>query len=231
MRGKQAVSLLLVALMASPAMAAAQSQEGVIVGNVASSQSATLHGAALTPGSTILNGDTIQVGARGNASVAFAGGSLVQLGENSQMRLGKTQERIEFQLESGRVLFRSVEAAPIVGRLADATIRQTGGPAAGLIEMRGANMAFIAATKGSIEIRTAHDNYAMILHEGEGVTVPMAADPDPQSNKRRGAGAWGTGHILLLAGGLAAIVLTTALLLGRNNQTTPCTAVSPFTCF
>jgi hypothetical protein len=234
MNGRQAVSLLLAALMVVPAWAA--TPEGVVIGNVASSQAATLRGSALTPGSTILSGDTIQVNAKGTAWIAVTGGSQIQLAENSEMRLGKSQERVEFELGRGRVLFRSVAEAPIVGRVADATIQSIGGPAAGVIELRGANMAFIAATKGALEIRTAHDNYSIILHEREGVTVPVAQDPAPQQNKsrkKRGAAAWGTGQVLLLAGGLAAVVITTALILGHKEtkQPQPCNAVSPFTCF
>jgi ferric-dicitrate binding protein FerR (iron transport regulator) len=229
MTSRKAVACLLVQLIAFPALAARP--EDVIVGSVASSQAATLQGVALRPGSTILSGDTILVGARGNAAIAIAGGSQVQLAENSQLRVHKPAGRVEFLLERGRVLFRSVAEAPIVGRLADATIQSAGGPVAGLIELRGANTVFIASTKGALEIRTAHDNYALVIREGEGVTVPMAADPDPQSGKRRGAGAWGTGHILLLAGGIAAVVLTTVLLLGRGKETQACTAVSPVTCF
>lgn len=230
MKGRQAVAFLLVSLLAWPALAAPA--EGVVIGNVVRSQAASLHGVALVPGSTILSGDTIEVSDNGSAWIAVAGGSQIQLPENSQMRVGKSGERVEFMLERGRVLFRSVDTAPIVARVADATIQSAGGPAAGMIELRGANTVFIAATKGTLEIRTAHDNYAMVLHEGEGVTVPMAADPDPQSNKKRGAAMWGTGRILLLAGGIAVIAITTTLLLRRGpQQTQPCLAVSPFTCF
>jgi ferric-dicitrate binding protein FerR (iron transport regulator) len=229
MRGRKAVAWLLVTLTAFPAVAAMP--EGLVAGSVASSRGATLRGVALRTGSTILSGETILVSSQGNAAIAFGGGSQVQLAENSELRVGKSNERIEFVLARGRVLFRSMETAPIVGRIADATIQSAGGTAAGLIELRGADTVYIASTKGTLELRTAHDNFAMVLHEGQGVSVPMATEPDPQSNKRKGAAMWGKGRIVLLAGGIAAITLTTALLLGRGKETPPCNAVSPVTCF
>lgn len=232
MRGRQLIAAVLVLLMAFPAWANA-SGSGVI-GTVALSQATKLRGTTLTSGSTILSGDTIEVNPSGAAWIAVTGGSQIQIGESSEIRLAKTEERVEFLLERGRAMFNSAERAPSVAHLADATIQAVGGPASGLVEVRGPNEVFIAAAKGSLEIRTTHDNYAMTLREGEGVTVRMAAEPVPQGNKKpRGAGAWSTGHVLLLALGIgAAVGITAAILAHRETtQSNPCLAVSPFTCF
>jgi hypothetical protein len=231
MRGREFVAGLLVVLMAFPAWAGAS--ENGIVGNVARSESTTLGGGALAPGSTILSGDTIDVNPTGAAWIALVGGSQIQIGEKSQVRLARSKAGVEFMLESGRAMFRSVEQAPVVAHLGDAMIQSAGGPASGLIEVRGRNEVFIAAFKGSLAIRTLHDNASLTLREGEGVTVPMAADPDPQGNRTRAAGYWSTGHILLLALGIGAAVGVTAGILATRgtSQSNPCLAVSPFTCF
>ena len=78
MFARQVLALLLVLLLAFPAWG-----DPNIVGSVASSQSATVRGTNLTPGSTIFSGDTIEVGAHGSAWITLPGGAQVQVAENS----------------------------------------------------------------------------------------------------------------------------------------------------
>ncbi len=65
---RQVLAVSLGLLLAFPAGASPN-----IVGNVSSNQSATVRGTDLTTGSTILSGDTIDVGARGSAQIMLVG--------------------------------------------------------------------------------------------------------------------------------------------------------------
>jgi len=233
MFGKQAVAALLVLLLAFPVWATLP--ENNIIGNVTRSEFAMVRGTELATGSTILSGDTVHVNPAGVALISIAGGSQIQISESSQVLFIKDNQQVEFGLESGSLMFRSVEGSPIVAHLADATIQAVGGSAVGLLDFRSATSALIAASKGALEVRTAHDNYAVTLHEGESVSVAVVPDPEPQNRRTRGGGYWGKGHIILLA---AAIILTT-ILIGEilahleNHQTSQqkCNKISPFTCF
>ncbi len=235
MFARQALALLLGLLLAFPVWG-----DPNIVGSVASSHSAMVRGTNLTPGSTIFSGDTIEVAARGSAWITLSGGAQVQVAENSQVRLTKETESIQLTVDRGGASFRSLEKSPVEARLGDATIRSANGlPAVGVVHVRSAQSAIIAAEKGALVIATAHDSKSVTLREGEGAEVILVEQNDQGKEKKDKGGAVPAGStksrrrvaiVFILAGATTGI----GALVGRRDpgHTTPenCNAVSPFRC-
>jgi hypothetical protein len=74
----------------------------VPLGTVSSCNSASIHRTTLVPGTTIFNGDVIDVGPRGNAWIEVQGGGQVQVFENSTVRLTKSSDSIQLTVDRGR---------------------------------------------------------------------------------------------------------------------------------
>jgi len=233
---RQALCLLLVATLAFPAWASS-----TVVGNVASSESATVRGTGLTPGSTVFSGDTIEVGPKGIARIALTGGAQVQLGGSSQVQLTKTSAAVQVTIDRGLAAFLTTEKSAVEAILGDATIRAASGtPAIGVVNVRSPREAVIAAQKGTLLISTAHDSKTVTLREGEGAKVTLA-DEEPK-RKRRGAAtlpagsapSWSAGKVVIIALILGGAATAIGFLLGQSevqlSQQQKCVAVSPFRC-
>ena len=231
MIARQALAIMLVLLLAFPLWG-----EPSVVGNVASSQAATVRGTTLTPGSTIYDGDTIEVGAHGNASIALTGGAQVQLEENSLARLMKTSDKVVVAVGRGRTSFRTDEKSPVEALVADATVRSVNGqPAVGIVYVRSSESVIIGAEKGSLLISTTHDAKTLTLREGEGVEVMMAPAKDrDRAGGAVPAGAWTAGKVVILAVILGGAVTAIGILLGRSEKQqstkSKCDEISPFRC-
>jgi hypothetical protein len=74
----------------------------VPIGTISSCKGAAIHGANLVPGTTIFSGDTIDVGAQGNAWIAVRGGGQVQVSENSTVLLTKSPDSIRVTVDHGQ---------------------------------------------------------------------------------------------------------------------------------
>jgi hypothetical protein len=246
MFARQALALLLVLTLAFPAWAVP-----IVVGNVASSESATVRGTALAPGSTVFSGDTIEVGPKGIARLALTDGAQVQIAGDSQVRLTKTSDTIQLTVDRGLTAFLATEKSAIEALLGDATIRPANGTAAiGVINVRSPETAVIAAQKGTLLISTAHDSKTVTLREGQGAEVTLAQDnpqqtPEEKKKKKRGgaavpggsaapAGSWSAGKVVIIAIILGGVATATGFLLGRSEveltQQQKCLVVSPFRC-
>ncbi len=226
---RESLAALMALVLAHPAWGNAN-----IVGNVASSESVSVLGATLTPGSTIFSGDTLEVGERGAARITLTGGAQVQLAENSLVRLTRTEKRVQVAIERGRATFRTTEDAPVEALLGDATIRSaSGAPAVAVVYVRTPQYALIAADKGTLEIRTAHDGRAVNLREGEGMEVMLAAVAPAASSTSHGSAVpagWSAGKIVILGAIVAGVATAIAIAINRNEarQDNPCLEVSPF---
>lgn len=247
MFARQAVALVLIAALAFPAWG-----NPSIVGNAARSQSATVRGTALTPGSTIFSGDAIEVGPSGSAWITLPGGAQVYIAQNSLVYLAKTEDTTQLVVDRGAVSFRTTEKSRVEALLADATIRSVNDmPAVGSVAVRNPQSALIAAEKGMLVITTEHNASSVTLREGEGAEVvlreskdndePKGKDPEEEKKKkrRRGgaivlpAGSWSLGKVVLISAIIGGAVTCIALCRGDEpSHTVPdnCNAVSPFRC-
>ena len=191
---RQSLSLSLAVLIASPLWATVG-----VIGTVQTSKLATLRGANLVAGTTVCDGDTINVAPQGSAWVSLPGGGAVLIGQNSEISFQKTaQAEAEFEIESGQVKFRSSDASPVHAILGDASIESLKGPAIGYITMYGQTSAIIGAEKGDILITLAHDGSTKTLHEGSAIAVRLVPDSlqtgddvIPAKNRRRRIIFWG----------------------------------------
>lgn len=233
---RQALTLLLASVLASPAWG-----DPNVVGNVSTSKAATVRGTTLRPGSTIFSGDTIEVGPQGGARITLTGGGQVQVAANSQVRLTKLTDRIQLIIDRGTASFRTVEQSPVEALLGDATIRSANGfPAVGIVSVRNAQSAMIAAQKGTLLVSTAHDSGSVTLREGEGAEVTLVPETDEDKDKRKKkggavpAGSLTAGMIVKVAAILAIATTAIGFILGHYDpsHTTMqnCNAVSPFRC-
>jgi hypothetical protein len=203
---------------------------------VGPSQIASVHGVDLLPGTTLFNGDIVQVGAHGDAALSFGRGSMARLGEETTLQLLKSDNRIAFELVHGRVAFRTSEQLPVEARLADATIRSADGLAAvGVVGFRTPTMVVVSAQKGNLLLSTAHDSRSVSLKEGESVEMRLEkADPDDQGGDSRAAGAsapglthrqWVTVAVIL---GAVTLGIALAYALGALGASNKQNLVSPF---
>jgi hypothetical protein len=235
MFSRQLLAVLLVLMLAFPAWASPN-----IVGNVSSSESATVRGTNLTPGSTILSGDAIEVGARGSAQILLVGGAQLRMLEDSQVRVTRTTDVIQVSVQRGVASFRTAENSSVEALLADATIRSADRlPAVGIISVRSPQSAMIAAEKGTLLITTAHDSKSVTLHEGDAAEVTLVPEKAKDRDKDKGGGAVPAGassaaRVVLIAIIVGGAITAAALLLGRGGTqlTTQqkCNSVSPFRC-
>jgi ferric-dicitrate binding protein FerR (iron transport regulator) len=221
---RQFFASLLIVTLAVPAWSTP-----AVVGTTAASQSATVRGNALLPGSTVFSGDTIQVGAGGTASIAVTGGTQVRVGPGSQVRLSREKEGTRIEIGRGSASFLVPSDASFEARLADATIRSTGkGPTVGVVLVADIRKALIAAEKGELIVRTAHDARSVTLKEGEGVEVSLV--PDPQGGGGTGATTLSGKWVAVLAVVSISIVAAIAIWRGTTELTDQekRNAVSPF---
>ncbi len=207
---RQLLASVLAVLMASPAWAATSP----IVGTAGPSQAASVRGTGLLPGTTLFSGDTVDVGARGDAALSFGRGSMVRLSEETTLRLEKVDNRVAIELVRGRVAFRSSEQLPIEAHLADANIRSANGLAAvGVMAFRTPKQVVITAERGNLLISTAHDAKSVSLREGESVEMRLQSQDTQQGggdNRAAGASAPGLTHrkwLLIAIASSAAVLL------------------------
>jgi ferric-dicitrate binding protein FerR (iron transport regulator) len=148
------------------------------IGNVTLAQSASVGSTGAAAGTTLFSGDTVEVGAGGNALLMLAGGMPVRVTQKSRARLARTAEAIEVELLRGSVQFRTSASSPVIGRLADATLRPLGTePAVGVIALLSEKTAIVGAEKGELTISTGRDGKSVNLKEGEAVHVALVAQP------------------------------------------------------
>ncbi len=212
MGARQPLAAVLMILLSSPAWSAPN-----IVGTVASSQSATVQGTALIPGTTVFSGDTIEVGPRGTARIALPGGAQVEVAENSRVRVSRASERTQFEVTRGGAIFRTSEQAPVEVRLAEVTVRAASGSSAiGLVAMLNPNSAAVQSEKGELVVTTDYDSKTVTLREGEVAEVKLepadspSAPQDKEAQKRRKV------RVILI--GVGAAIAATAIAIGLNHN-------------
>jgi hypothetical protein len=233
---RQVLALFLAFTLAFPAWATP-----TVIGNVSNSESATVRGTSLTPGSTVFSGDTIEVGPKGVARIALHGGAQVQVGANSQIRLTKTPDTVQVTIDRGLAAFLSTDKSGVEAILGDATIRPADGTAAvAVINLRSPQSAVIAAQKGTLLIRTAHDSKTVTLREGDGAEVTLAPENAQDKHHKKGTGAapagssWSVGKVVIIAAILGGAATAIGFILGHNEvqltEQQKCNVVSPFRC-
>lgn len=210
MIARQFLASVLVGLLAAPAWAATNP----VVGTAGPSQAASVRGAGLLPGTTLFNGDTVDVGARGDAALSFGHGSMVRLSEETTLRLEKGDNRVAFELVRGRVAFRSSEQLPVEAHLADANIHSANGLAAvGVLAFRTPKLVVVTAEKGSLLISTAHDAKSVSLREGESVEMRLQTQDTGQGGGEDTRAAGASTPSLTHRKWLAVVIISTAAVL------------------
>jgi len=239
MVARNGLAVLLASLLAFPVYG-----DPSAVGSFTGGQSASIRGVSLSPGATVFSGDAIEVGTGGSAHIALVGGSQVQVGQESQIRLEKTSNRVQLFIDRGIASFRTGGDSGVEALLADATIRSADGtPAVGIVQIRSPQAAVIAAQKGALVISIAHDGKNVVLREGDAAEVTLAQDTqqtEQQKNKKKRAGAavpagsMSTGKVVLIAAIIGGVATAIGVLLAHNetqqSDKDKCNAVSPFKC-
>jgi len=220
---RRIVACLLVVLIACPVFSSPS-----VVGTTATSQGARVRGVDLVPGGSIFSGDTIDVGDQGRARINLADGGMMRLDANTQIRLTRTAEKIEFELTKGRAAFR-FPGGPVRTRLADATIASANGQeAAGVIEMVSPTKALIASAKGELLVTPSATAKSVRLHEGEGVEVTLSAPP----SNGAAAGGLSRGAVIVIGAVLTGVVTAVAIAFAKGDtdltDEQKRNAVSPF---
>jgi hypothetical protein len=219
---KQLLTIFLAFLMAVPSWASSAA-----VGTVQGGEAATVHGLSMVPGTTLFDGDTIAVGPRGSALIAFLGGAQLVLAADSEVELLKEADTqpIQVDVSQGLARFRSTEKTPVEALLYDATVRPAkGGDGVGFIRILSPTSALIGSEKGEMLVTTAHDGNSMTIPEGMATTVGLA----PEKGEGRRFGRRRHGALVILMGAL--IVGTVAGVATAINLNEPHTqpSISPF---
>jgi uncharacterized membrane protein len=180
MIARQVLSAVLAATLALPAGAAPVStaETAKALGTLAGGEAARIRNVTAVPGTTIFSGDVVDTGSQGKAFIALSGGAQILLGADSRARLTKSEGPVELQVLRGVARFRITADAPLVGKLADATLHaDSRSSAIGLISLVAPNRALIGAEKGELRLKTARTNRSVVLREGEAVEVTLGPDP------------------------------------------------------
>lgn len=202
MFARQALAALLCILLAVPALAlpTGTGARPAALGSLTYGEGILISNSSALPGSTIFSGDTIEVGARGNAFIALMGGMQIRLAEQTRVRLAKVDSGVEIEMIKGRAFFRTSGQHPVIARLADATLRAKGETSAvGVVAVLSDTKAIFGAEKGEFLLSTAHDGRSVGLKAGEAVEVTLV--PDPQA-----VPPGGTSNASSLSGKRAALV-------------------------
>ncbi len=218
MQVRKTLATLMVTLIAVPGWAGPSA-----VGTVESSTAATLRGNSLVAGTSVFEGDTVEVGQNGNARIAFPNGSQLLLSSSSRVQIlqGTETQPVQFEVLQGLAKFRSTEKTPVTALLADATIRPKTRAGVGFVNVLSPTAALVGAEKGDIIVATEHDNGTMTIPEGNAVTIRIAPDQQTSAIKK------GKGRAIL-AGALivgAAAGTAAAITLNESSHKQP---VSPF---
>ena len=223
MVNRQILACILVFLLACPAFSNPN-----FIGRAVSSKDARVRGAELSAGTPIVSGDRVDVGENGRARINLADGGMMRLDANTQIRLTRTAEKIEFELTKGRAAFR-FPGRPMQARLADAVIASANGQeAVGLIDMLSPTKALIASVKGELRVTPSATAKSVTLREGESVEVTLSASPAAPPP------AAGTSHATVIAlgtvvaGALTAVLIAFAKGQDKPNDQQRRNAVSPF---
>ena len=166
----------LMVMMAYPVWGSAD-----VVGNITSSNDATVRETKLPPGSTVFSGDEISVGVHGATRIAFANGAQAEVLGNSVVRLTKADNRIQMRVDRGQASIHTSGGKDMETLVADASIRAAdSGETSAIIQALSEKHAVIAAQKGALFVTTAFDGKTYTVREGEAADLSVA--PDPQQN-------------------------------------------------
>jgi hypothetical protein len=211
-----------IVIMASPVWGAAE-----VVGNITSSNAATIRETALTTGSTVFSGDAISVGIHGVTRIAFANGAQAEVLGNSAVRLNRADNKIQMVLDRGQASFHTSGGKDIETIVADASVRAAdGNETSAIIQSLSESHAVIAAQKGALVVTTAFDGKQYTVREGEAADLSMApeaqqggaipagrAAPRVRASKKRAI-------VILIAGGAGVALAAYFLTRGEPAQST-----------
>lgn len=229
---RQLLAALLIALIASPAWSQAE-----VAGTVITSQSATLRNVALPAGSTIFSGESISVDQSGGAQIALAGGGRVEVLRDSSVQLNRTAAGVQFVVLRGGVSFAGGPKSRVQTILGDATISSADPNSLGILHVENPDSAVLAAMKGKLNIKTAHDAKSIDVAEGSAVRITLVDDPsspEPQGGAQpAGKAAPAVGKLALIVFLFAAAFLGAFLWIAAHEPSeTPQqlgSEISPFT--
>jgi hypothetical protein len=225
---QQLLASVLIALLASPAWSQSQ-----VAGTVIVSQSATMRDSPLIPGSTVFSGESISVSPTGSAQVALGGGGRIEVLHDSAVQLNRNADGIQFTVQRGGVSFSGGPKDAVETTLGDATIRTTDPLAMGLIRVENPDSAVLAAIKGKLVIKTAHDLKTTEIPEGSAVSITLVDPPQrDQGAEPAGRAAPAISKIALIAFLIGALFLGVFLWIAAHEPTETnqqlATETSPF---
>ena len=170
-------------VMVSPAWSG-----GLSLGNVTSSDDATVRGTKLTPGSTLFTGDEISVAPHGGAIIALAGGAQAEVLGNSSIRLTKAEDKIQLVVNHGQASFHTSGGSEMTALVGDVTVRPAArADTSAIIQSLSETHVIVAAQKGALLITMAKDGKVYTIPEGEAADLTAKEDP-PQSGGAMPAG-------------------------------------------
>jgi hypothetical protein len=225
---QQLLASVLIALLASPAWSQSQ-----VAGTVIVSQSATMRDSPLIPGSTVFSGESISVSPTGSAQVALGGGGRIEVLHDSAVQLNRNAAGIQFTVQRGGVSFSGGPKEAVETTLGDATIRTTDPLAMGLIRVDDPDSAVLAAIKGTLVVKTAHDLKITEIPEGSAVSITLVDPPQrDQGAEPAGRAAPAISKIALIAFLVGALFLGVFLWIAAHEPTETnqqlATETSPF---
>jgi hypothetical protein len=213
---RKLLALVMASLITSSGWAA-PSGIGTVKGGVA----ATVRGTSLVAGTTLFSGDMIEVGANGNARIAFASGSQLTLAANSKAQLLTSPAAgVQVNVKQGLAKFRNSDKSPVEAILGDATVKMASAEGVGYVNVYSPTAAVIGAEKGGVVVKSA-DGTSTTVPEGMALTVKLQSQPASAGNSS------GAGKKVLI--GLIIVGATVAAAVAANqseNSQNP--SLSPF---
>jgi hypothetical protein len=164
------------------------------IGTVAGSLNATIGGQSLLPNTTIFSGDHLQVN-DGAAVIAFASGSRMALGRNTEAQFLKEANGVDVNLAKGNVsMYHPAEATNLAVNVAEWQITPGKGyKSIGDVAMLN-NAVLVTAKQGSLHVEG--NGKAFDVAQGKTITLMPKAKAMPQT---------GTSQKLVSGTGIAAV--------------------------
>jgi ferric-dicitrate binding protein FerR (iron transport regulator) len=177
-----------------------------VVGIAVRSQSATVHQAKLTTGSTVYSGDAITAAPNGRAQISLPGGGRVDVLSNSTVRVERNAQGVELMVERGSASFQTRPDSPVSALFTDARVRAAtkSGSALGVVGMESPDSVLVVAKIGTLEVMSEHDSRSVLVPEGSAARISLL--PEEPAQGPAGVPAAGRSRrrlavILLLVGG------------------------------
>jgi hypothetical protein len=165
-----ATMVLTTALVTMPLSAADFSTSKSVIGSVSAVGPVELRGIGISQEGTLFPGDSIRSGQRGYAKVQLGTGGKIELGEKTDVKVGRDAQGIKIAMNTGTMGFTArtplrIDVMPFELTASD--------DAAGHIAIIGSTAAGVRAMSGKVTLRNLKTSESFVLTKGQEMLISL----------------------------------------------------------